>query len=188
MELERKKMMKWRSKSGIACSCFIYGNDTNLCNISSTSFSRFSPADLLPKKYNKTSISAMGYFIADPAIGGLDDQHIMAERPPSFGPVSSEARPTIPFGLQRDPDRRNKVRISLVLISDILTPIEQLVGFSTITTTKYIEEGNDGVVQVAVRTHFPHHHAFTHRSTVGPSPRQRHRQWVRRPSTFEEGT
>jgi hypothetical protein len=52
----------------------------------------------------------MGYFIPEPAIGGLDDDQVSTERPTSFGPISSQAMPTIPLGLQRDRDRGNKVR------------------------------------------------------------------------------
>ena len=53
----------------------------------------------------------MGYFLVKPVVGGLDDEDVVCERPPSFGPVSSQPMPVpdVPTGLQRDRNRGNKV-------------------------------------------------------------------------------
>jgi hypothetical protein len=81
-------------------------------------FDSFSLIDLLPKKYNKAGIDAnttTGYFL-EPVIGGLDDEHIMAERPTSFGPIIAQPMPTptVPPSLLRDRNRVNKVRPCLM--------------------------------------------------------------------------
>jgi hypothetical protein len=55
----------------------------------------------------------MGYFIPESAIGGLDDDQVAAEHPASFGPISSQAMPTIPLSLQCDRNQGNKVHPSL---------------------------------------------------------------------------
>jgi hypothetical protein len=55
----------------------------------------------------------MGYFIPESAIGGLDDDQVTAKHPASFGPVSSQAMPTIPLSLQHDCNWGNKVCPSL---------------------------------------------------------------------------
>ncbi|KAI9437361.1 hypothetical protein BJY52DRAFT_1230174 [Lactarius psammicola] len=95
-------------------------------------------ADLLPKKYNNAGAkpkATMGYFFEEPIIGGLDDEHAVAERPVSFGPISSQAMPVIPPGLQRDRHRGNK-----------------LAGLTLSTTIKGVEDSdeNDGVTQAIV--------------------------------------
>ncbi|KAN0140687.1 hypothetical protein V8E53_001514 [Lactarius tabidus] len=71
----------------------------------------FSLADLLPKKYNQAGAdtTTMGYFIPESAIGGLDDDQVATKHPASFGPISSQAMPNIPLGLQRDCSQGNKL-------------------------------------------------------------------------------
>jgi hypothetical protein len=55
----------------------------------------------------------MDYFIPEPAIGGLNDDQVATERPASFGPISSQAMPTIPLDLRRDCNQGNKVHLCL---------------------------------------------------------------------------
>ena len=97
----------------------------------------------------------MGSFVTQPVIGGLGDEDITVDRPVSFGPISTQVIiPTIPPSLQRDRNRRNNVRPYLLLIiDDILTPNNKMVGFSLPTTTKGVEDENAGVTQAAVCVH-----------------------------------
>ena len=106
--------------------------------------------DLNPKQYVKAGTAntktTMGHFINEVAIGGLSDADTEVEHPASFGPVHSQARVlTIPPGLQRNHNRRNKVRSlrHITMYSQILTCSEQLVDLASHAVTGFLEDKNN---------------------------------------------
>jgi hypothetical protein len=125
----------------------------------------------------------------EPAIGGLDNEDTMAERPASFGPISHAEMPAFPLGLQRDHNRRNKVcPCSVLSCRHTDTTCEQLAAFHPIAEDI---EGSYGIVvtQMVVSSSSPclcfivtqnKHH------TLGPPSGRRCQQWAKC-RQFEEG-
>ena len=73
----------------------------------------------------------MGY---EPAIGGLDDEHTMAECPASFRPISHAEMPAFPPGLQHDHSWKNKMCPCLVICCRHTdTACKQLAAFHLIS-------------------------------------------------------